>query len=146
MPLSEHEQRLLDQIERALYAEDPKFASAVRSSDLKTHLLRRVRRAVVVLVLGLVVLLVGVAVPINGVRTEVVGIAGFAIMLGAGLVIARSLLRMSGREAPPAASRPKRRGRKGLRAVDPIDPYGGERRSMLGRVEDRWNRRRDEQD
>ena len=26
MPLSEHEQRLLDQIEQALYAEDPKFA------------------------------------------------------------------------------------------------------------------------
>ncbi|RZL78658.1 MAG: DUF3040 domain-containing protein, partial [Rhodococcus sp. (in: high G+C Gram-positive bacteria)] len=27
MPLSEHEQRMLDQIESALYAEDPKFAS-----------------------------------------------------------------------------------------------------------------------
>ena len=32
MPLSDHEQRLLDQIEQALYAEDPKFASAVRSA------------------------------------------------------------------------------------------------------------------
>ena len=31
MPLSEHEQRLLDQIERALIAEDPKFASTVRA-------------------------------------------------------------------------------------------------------------------
>ena len=30
MALSEHEQRLLEQIERALYAEDPKFASTVR--------------------------------------------------------------------------------------------------------------------
>ncbi|MDT5144193.1 MAG: hypothetical protein QOE52_5809, partial [Mycobacterium sp.] len=27
MPLSDHEQRMLDQIESALYAEDPKFAS-----------------------------------------------------------------------------------------------------------------------
>jgi hypothetical protein len=26
VPLSDHEQRLLEQIERALYAEDPKFA------------------------------------------------------------------------------------------------------------------------
>ncbi|HZF87360.1 DUF3040 domain-containing protein, partial [Streptomyces sp.] len=25
MPLSEHEQRMLEQMERALYAEDPKF-------------------------------------------------------------------------------------------------------------------------
>ena len=32
MPLSEHEQRLLEQMERALYAEDPKFASSLRSS------------------------------------------------------------------------------------------------------------------
>ena len=31
MPLSEHEQRQLEQIERALYAEDPKFAQAVRA-------------------------------------------------------------------------------------------------------------------
>ena len=45
MPLSEHEQRLLDQIERALYAEDPKFASTVRSTDLRTHMRRRMRRA-----------------------------------------------------------------------------------------------------
>jgi Mn2+/Fe2+ NRAMP family transporter len=29
VPLSEHEQRQLDQIERALYAEDPKFAQTV---------------------------------------------------------------------------------------------------------------------
>ncbi|MGZ6793086.1 MAG: DUF3040 domain-containing protein, partial [Mycobacteriales bacterium] len=46
MPLSEHEQRLLDQIERALYAEDPKFATTVRSTDLRTHMRRRLRRAV----------------------------------------------------------------------------------------------------
>ena len=32
VPLSEHEQRLLDEIEQALYAEDPKFASSVRSA------------------------------------------------------------------------------------------------------------------
>ena len=31
VPLSEHEQRMLEQIENALYAEDPKFASNVRS-------------------------------------------------------------------------------------------------------------------
>ena len=34
MPLSEHEQRLLEQMERALYAEDPKLASTLRGADL----------------------------------------------------------------------------------------------------------------
>ncbi len=41
MPLSEHEQRLLDQIERALYAEDPKFASTVRGGRLRKPTRRR---------------------------------------------------------------------------------------------------------
>ena len=31
MPLPEHEQRMLEEIENALYAEDPKFASSVKS-------------------------------------------------------------------------------------------------------------------
>ena len=143
MPLSEHEQRLLDQIERALYAEDPKFASTVRSSDLKTHLLRRVRRAVVVLVVGLITLVVGVAVPIDGVPTEVVGGAGFVIMLGAGLVIARSIARMSGREpAAPVVGRSGRTSRPRRAAA----PEPGERGGVLGRVEERWKRRWDERD
>ncbi|NUS03079.1 MAG: DUF3040 domain-containing protein, partial [Nonomuraea sp.] len=41
MPLSEHEQRLLDQIEQALYAEDPKWANTVRISDPRSHYKRR---------------------------------------------------------------------------------------------------------
>ena len=32
MPLSEHEQRLLEQMERQLYADDPKLASTLRGS------------------------------------------------------------------------------------------------------------------
>ena len=49
VPLSEHEQRLLDQIEQALYAEDPKFASAVRSARARS----RVRRSLMLCVLGI---------------------------------------------------------------------------------------------
>ena len=48
MPLSEHEQRLLDEIEQALYAEDPKFASSVRSARAR----RRVRSSMLLCVLG----------------------------------------------------------------------------------------------
>ncbi len=40
MPLSDHEQRLLDEIEQALYADDPKFASAVRSAGIRSRLRR----------------------------------------------------------------------------------------------------------
>ena len=42
MPLSEHEQRQLEQIEQALYADYPRFANAVRASDPRVHYKRRV--------------------------------------------------------------------------------------------------------
>lgn len=41
MPLSDHEQRMLDQIESALYAEDPKFASSVRGGGFRAPTARR---------------------------------------------------------------------------------------------------------
>ena len=62
MPLSEHEQRLLDQIERALIAEDPKFASTVRAGRLRRPSRRRRIQGLGLFVLGLVLLVVGVAV------------------------------------------------------------------------------------
>ena len=37
MPLSEEEQRLLEQMEEALAAEDPKFASALRGAASRQH-------------------------------------------------------------------------------------------------------------
>src|SRR5660397_178924 len=63
VPLSEHEQRLLDQIERALYAEDPKFASSVRASDLRTHLRRRIRRGIALFLIGFALVFVGLVIP-----------------------------------------------------------------------------------
>ena len=41
MPLSENEQRLLEQMERALHAEDPKFATTMSGADLRSHYRRR---------------------------------------------------------------------------------------------------------
>ena len=58
MPLSEHEQRLFDQIERSL-AEDPKFASAVRASDPRFHARRRLLVAAFVIILGLALVVYG---------------------------------------------------------------------------------------
>ena len=52
MPLSEHEQHLLEQMERALYAEDPKFASSLRGRDPRSNFRRRVLLAGTAFVVG----------------------------------------------------------------------------------------------
>ena len=129
MPLSEHEQRLLDQIERALYQEDPKFASTVRSSDLRTHMRRRLRRAAIVLGLGLALMLGGVVA-----NQPALGVAGFVVMLGALLLALSSWKRLgsgSRGSARPARDRPV------------VRPSGGEG-GLIGRLEERWKRRWDE--
>ena len=83
MPLSEHEQRLLDQIERALYAEDPKFVSTVRGGRLRKPTKRRRLQGVALFLLGLVLLVVGLAVrQIYIADFPVVSILGFLVMLG----------------------------------------------------------------
>ena len=134
MPLSEHEQRLLDQIERALYAEDPKFASAVRSTDLRSHLRRRIKRMSVVFVVGFAVLIAYLFRP----TTPLIAAAGFAIMVGAGWLIARSWLKLSGRVSDTPRPRVERRQQRGQRG----DGRGGWR----ARFEDRWRRRFDDRD
>ena len=60
MPLSEHEQRQLEQIEQALYREDPKFGRLVRSSDPRVHYKRKLVQALIGTLLGAGVLAAGV--------------------------------------------------------------------------------------
>lgn len=130
MPLSEHEQRLLDQIERALYAEDPKFASSVRSTDLRSHLRRRIKRMSALFVVGFAVLVTSLVIRPS---QPFIGVAGFAIMVAAGWLIARSWLKLSGRvsDAPKLNfDRPRASAEGGWRA----------------RFEDRWRRRFDDRD
>ena len=61
MPLSEHEQRLLEQIERALVDDDPKFASSVRTGDRRLKARRKLQLGAVLVVVGLAVLVGGAA-------------------------------------------------------------------------------------
>ena len=81
MPLSEHEQRLLDQIERALYAEDPKFASTVRGVRLRRPSRRRRFQGIALFVAGLALLVTGVIVPVKLADIPVVSVLGFLVML-----------------------------------------------------------------
>jgi len=133
MPLSEHEQRMLDQIESALYAEDPKFASSVRGGNLRTPSTRRRLQGVGLFVLGLAMLVAGVAVKATMIGGfPVLSVLGFVVMF-AGVVYAISGPRVAAagdRRATPGPTR-QRRGRGG----------GG---SFTNRMEDRFRRRFDE--
>jgi hypothetical protein len=79
MPLSEHEQRLFDQIERALYAEDPKFASTIRGARLRPSRRRRIQ-GIALFVLGIALLVCGMLVPLKVFDIPVVSVVGFLAM------------------------------------------------------------------
>ncbi|WP_326827051.1 DUF3040 domain-containing protein [Streptosporangium sp. NBC_01639] len=130
MPLSDHEQRLLDQIEQALYAEDPKWANTVRISDPRSHYKRRLVKASIGFILGIVLLMVGVVI-IN----IPLGVGGFVVMLAACLWGLSSWKRMNG-FGEAAAAPPGRPGKTRRR--------GGARQSFMERMEERWRRRHDE--
>src|SRR5689334_13438471 len=124
VPLSEHEQRLFDQIERSL-AEDPKFASAVRSTDPRFHARRRIILAAAAVLVGLAVLIIGVAE-----KYILVGVLGFVFMLVAVAIGISAFrrgrhpeLRVVGGVSTRRTGRATRRG------------------SMIDRLEDRWRRR-----
>ncbi len=81
MPLSEHEQRMLDEIERALYEDDPKFATSVNVSRIRR---RRPIVAGCLFVAGLVALVVGVIATQSFLAIGViVSVIGFLTMVGA---------------------------------------------------------------
>src|SRR3954449_5080723 len=104
VPLSEHEQRLLEQIEQALYAEDPKFARSWRVRDLRS--LQRVRaiRAGLLVLVGLALLVAGVIVQSSTIVVGVaLGVAGFLLMLaGAWLAMSTRSRTSTPRTAKPA--------------------------------------------
>lgn len=76
MPLSDHEQRLLDEIEQALYAEDPKFAASVRLARTRS----RTRRAAVLCVFGIAA---GLALVLVGLITNLIALSviGFVFVV-----------------------------------------------------------------
>jgi hypothetical protein len=72
VPLSEHERRQFEQIERALRDDDPRFADAVAAADPRAHSRRRVIAAALGLVIGGGLLLAGVV--INVIAVAVAGL------------------------------------------------------------------------
>ena len=136
MPLSDHEQRLLQQMEQALYAEDPKFATTMRGADLRRRYRRRAIAASFVFVLGIVVLMTGAV-------TEVIplGVAGFVVMLASAWYAVTSWRRVPAEgeigtfDAPATAEKPQARR--------PSRSAATRRRGFMERMEERWRRRRE---
>ncbi len=124
MPLSEHEQRLLEQMERALYAEDPKFATSLRSTPA-------VRAARGRAALGFLALIAGIGLLVGGVSTAIVavGIAGFVVMLVGAVIVYRAFTRPTG---TPTATEP---------GAPPAQPSADSAPGFMDRMEDRWRRR-----
>src|ERR1700680_2581834 len=115
MPLSDHEQRMLDEIESALYAEDPKFASSVRGGTLRAPTARRRLQGAALFVIGLAMLVSGVAFKATMVGSfPVLSVIGFIVMFG-GVVFAITGPRMSGRpdHSGPTPGAPRRRNKGG---------------------------------
>jgi Flp pilus assembly protein TadB len=119
MPLSEHEQKLLEQLEKQLHEDDPKFASSMGSDPGRSWSTRHLVIGVLATLAGVLLLLVGVTVNIIA-----VGVLGFVVM-GAGVYYAtmRSSATGKGKAAGP--------GRKS----------GKPRSSFMSSLEERWDER-----
>lgn len=134
VPLSEHEQRMLEQIESALYAEDPKFASSVKHRRLGRGGSgggRRRLQAVAVFVVGLVLLIGGLAIDVKVGGFPILSLIGFLVMFGACLM---ALWAGPRRSVVKSAT--------GARSAQ--QQSAGARRKLSERMEERFNRRFDQ--
>jgi hypothetical protein len=128
VPLSEEEQRLLEQMEEALAAEDPKFVSALRGASARSHHKRLTILAIAGFLVGIGVLMTGAILAVT-----LVAVGGFVLMLGCAylaLIHARRLGDPDAEDVPATgrgkgASLPRQSG-------------------FMNRMEDRWRRRRDD--
>jgi hypothetical protein len=124
MPLSEQEQRLLDEMERHLLRNDADVVSSDREGRSINY--RNVT-------IGAILVLAGIGGLVAGVATQliVVGIVGFAAMLG-GVILA----------ATPTKADPSRMA-GASRVNPPRRASAASSSSFMDRMNDRWDRRQD---
>lgn len=128
MPLSEQEQRLLDEMERHLLHNDADIVSA--PSGDRTLSYRNLVYGAVLLLVGIGALVAGVALggQLGGVVSVIIGVIGFAAMVG-GVILAATPVRRSGQPRAKAA---------------PTAQTASSSASFMDRMNDRWDRRQDE--
>ena len=127
MALSEHEQRLLDQLEQQLHAEDPKFANSMATPAGAGISTRRI-------VIGALVAVAGIALLLRGVSLEmpvslILGILGFLVM-GSGVYYATT------------------RGRRGVPVNSPAgrkEREASSSKNFMSNLESKWDERKRDQ-
>jgi Flp pilus assembly protein TadB len=133
VPLSEHEQRQLEQIEQALYREDPKFGRFVRSSDPRVHYKRKMLQALVGVLIGAGLVAAGVVT--HHVYLEIAA----AVVLLVSLVWAATNWRQH--VARTQQARAKTKARHDRRRAS--GGTSGGRSGLMERLEERWRRRQE---
>lgn len=119
MALSEEEQRLLDELEASLAADDPRLANTLGSRG--TYKVHRRRASMAGLLFAL-----GIALLIAGLSTQIwaLGLVGFVAMFAATVIGISAWHKVEGSDKSAAAPAP-----------------GDGSRPFMGRMEDRWRRR-----
>lgn len=118
MPLSEQEQRLLEEMERSLYQNDADFVATVGNRSSRPNY-RMIVIGVLIGIVGIVGIVIGVAT-----RLPIIGVLGFVVMF-VGVLLA--LTRSKGAAVP----------------VEADDRHAADRTGFMDRMNDRWDRRQD---
>src|SRR5690554_3578569 len=127
MPLSEHEQRLLEEMERSLYNNDADFVATVSPRGTRPNY-RRIALGALIALVGIIAIVTGIMI-----KQPLVGMVGFIVILGG------ALLALSSPQSGVAPS-PSELG-------DPRTPSGKTRTGggFMDRMNERWDRRQDGQ-
>ena len=88
MPLSEDEERILQEIAQRFYEDDPSFAREVSETTLYRHTVRRMKWSIVGFVVGAVFLVASLS------TSYLLSFAGFLLMLLCALVFERNLRKL----------------------------------------------------
>lgn len=124
MPLSEHEQRLLEEMERSLYNNDADFVTTVSSRSGRPNY-RRIALGALIALAGIIAIVTGIML-----KQPLVGLLGFVVILGGALLALSSPRSGEDHDLDSAPPPPKGRAAAG----------GG----FMDRMNERWDRRQDE--
>lgn len=133
MPLPEYEQRQLQEIEQALYRDDPKFGRLMRAGDPRVHYERKLIQALPGVVIGAGLLAAGVVT--HRAYLEAVGVVIVLLSLVWAVVSWRRYVA----SVRPARSRAGTKTAK----VTKRRPGQARRARMMRRMEERWRRRQE---
>ena len=127
--LSDEEQRLLEQMEAALAAEDPKLVNTLRGTGVRRVHRRRAAVAGVGFFAGLALLIAGISV------TWMLSVLGFIVMVAAAVTAIYSWQHVgSGPDPRKSTQRPRA----------PQSSGSADGQGFMDKMEERWKRRRDE--